>query len=590
MNRSRLPIVALAAGAAALLVASACVSADSAPPADLVFTNARVYTVDPSQPWAEAVAVKGNRIVYVGAADAAARFVGDGTEVLDLDGKMVLPGFVSGHDHLIASQWTSYGVDLYDARSKEEYHRLVRDYAASHPDEPVVLGIGWAAAIYGGNPTAAELDALVPDRPAILLDFTIHDAWLNTKALEAGGVTRDTPDPVPGVTYWARDDEGNILGTGVEFAWMPAYVKSGAWHPERMIAESQRALHRAAVEVGITAYLNPGLVTPNIYEPDGMFADLEIAMEHLAGLDAAGEFQLRTFLQPIVKSPDTDPVDFARRAAAFARKYDSDRLRSFGIKIHPEGNWTSRTSLQLEPYADRPDTRGAASVEGDLMKRVVLEANARGLDVATHVDGSQTVRNMIDAIEASRAAGHRDERNSLQHFFWVHPDDLQRTIEMDIPVNITPVFSTDFTEQDELALNLLGGKRVEAQYALYPRVFDAGNKVSLSADIPSSPIEMIGPLFSVESAMTLRNPADPKSKPFPPGREGVSLEQALEGVTISAAWQIRMEDKIGSLETGKYADLVVLERNLFDVDTDEIAEVKVLATVMDGKFTHRDGI
>ena len=451
-------------------------------------------------------------------------------------------------------------------------------------------GIGWAAGVYGGQPTAADLDEVVPDRPAFLLDFTIHDAWLNTKALEAGGVTKDSPDPVPGVTYWVRDDEGNPVGTGVEFVWMPTYVASGAWQPERMIAESQQSLHQAAVEAGITAYLNPGLVSPTLTDTAQWLSDTETAMAYLSGLDSKGELHLRTLMQPAFKMSDMDPEEFARRAAEMAERYDTDRLRINSVKIHPEGNWTSRTSLQLEPYTDQPDTRGAASVDGEVMKAVVLAANARGLDVATHVDGSQTVRNMIDAIEASRDAGNYDERNSLQHFFWVHPDDLARTLEMDIPVNTTPVFCTDFTEQDELALDLLGPERVETQYCPYDQAFAAGNKVSLSADIPSSPIEMIGPLFNVQGAMTRRNPQDPESKAFPPKSGVISLEEAIEGVTINAAWQIRMEDEIGSIEIGKYADLVILEENLFDVDVDDIADVEVLGTMMDGRFTYRDGI
>ncbi len=296
-SRSRIGARVLVAAAAAFVLSCA----NSAPPrpADTVFTNARVYTVSSSQPRAEAVVVRGNRIAYVGDIDTALAFVGGGTEVIDLD-------------------------------------------------------------------------AIVSDRPAILLDFTIHDAWLNTRALEAGGITQDAPDPVPGVTYWVRDEEGNR---------------------------------------------------------------------------------------------------------------------------------TSRTSLQLEPY-EGVDTVGAASVDAALMKEIVLAANAEGLDVITHVDGSQTVRHMIDAIEASREAGRYGERNALHHFFWVHPDDLARTLAMKILVNTTPVFCSDFTEQDELALDLLGRERVESQYCPFEEVVAAGNGVSLSADIPSSLPEMIGPLFSVQGALT----------------------------------------------------------------------------------------
>ena len=567
--------------------------------ADILFTNAKVYTVNEKQPWAEAVAVKGNKIVYVGAAAGAKAFVGQNTEQHDLAGKMLLPGFVSGHDHLIAAQWMNYGVDLYSAQSKEEYLKLIKDYVDSHPDEKVIRGIGWNPDIYGGHPTAAELDAIVSDRPAILLEFTIHDGWLNTKALEIGGITKDTPDPMPGVTYWGRDEAGNPTGVGYEFAWLPVFIASGAWQPGKIIPESQRNLHRAATEAGLTAYLNPGLVTPTLNSGMEAFKDMEYVMEYMSGLEKNGELKLRTFVQPIYKNPSADPEAFASAAAALADKYDSDTLAIRGIKIHPEGNWSSKTSLQLEPYLGAevdeetqkpsPTAYGAASVAGERMKQVVLACNAKGLDVNTHVDGSRTVRNKIDAIEASRAAGHTDARNQLSHLFWAHPNDLGRIKAMDITVNVSPNFSTDWSGQKGLALSLLGPERVQQQLSKYPNVFANGNKVSLSADIPSAPLEHIGPLLQMQTAMTMRDPTNPDSEVFPDGRKGITLEQAIEGVTINPAWQIRMEDKIGSIEVDKYADLVILEKNLFDVAADDIADVKVEATMMDGKFTYQAG-
>ena len=558
--------------------------------ADYVFTDARVYTLDPDRPWAEAVAVQGDKIVYVGDAAGAESFVGEGTERLGLDGKMVLPGFISGHDHLIAADWVSYGVQLYDAQSKEEYLQLIRDYVDAHPDEKVIRGIGWNPAIYGGMPTAAELDAIVSDRPAILLEFTIHDAWLNSKALEVGGITKHTKDPLPGVTYWNRDAEGNPTGTAIEFAWMPTYVATGAWEPERMILASLEKNYAAAVAAGMTTFLNPALATPNLSTPEGMFEDYELTFGLLESLNENGALTLRTFVQPGYKNPSADPKLFAERAAEFAERYDNDRLRSFGIKIHAEGNWSSHTSLQLEPYSDTAGNRGAAGVTAPLMKEIVLAANAKGLDVVTHVDGSATLRAKLDAIEASIDSGNTDSRNALHHLFWAHPDDLERIKRMNLTVNVTPNFFTDWTGQDTLARQRMGNERIREQYATYPILFENGNKVSLSADIPSSPVELISPLFSMEAAMTLQDPTNPDSKPFPPGRKGITLDQAIRGVTIYPAWQIRMEDKIGSLEVGKYADVVVLERDLFEVAPRDIADVKVLGTMMDGKFTHRDGI
>ena len=516
---------------------------ESSAVADYVFTNAKVYTVNSKQEWAEAVAVSGNKIIYVGDAAGAAAYTDDNTRTFDLAGKMVLPGFVSAHDHLIASDWISYGVQLYAAKSKAEYLQLIKEYADANPDEKVILGIGWQPAFYGGMPTYQDLDAVVPDRPAILMDFTIHDAWLNSKAMEVGNVTKDSIDPVPGVTYWTRDANGNPTGIGIEFVWMPTYIASGAWEPDVMVAASQKKNFAAAVAAGITTFLNPALVTPNVNNTEGMFSDYETIMAMLADMAAKQELTLRTFVQPAAKAPDVDPKTFAARAAKLSKRYNSDYLRSFGIKIHPEGNWSSKTSLQLEPYEGTTDNRGAAGIEPPLINAIVLAANAQGLDVFTHVDGSATVRGKIDAIEASRAAGNTDERNALHHFFWVHPNDMQRVLDMKLPVNTTPNFCTDWTGQDVQARNLLGKARIQEQYCLYPTVAANGNRLSISADIPSSPLDLIGPLFNIEVAITQQDPTNPDSKVFPEGRQPMTLKRAIEAVTIDPAWQIRMEQR-----------------------------------------------
>ena len=558
--------------------------------ADYLLTNAKAYTFDGDQPWAEAVAFSGNKIVYVGDADGSKAYVGDETEIIDLEGKMLLPGFISGHDHLIANTWTNSGVNLNAAKSKEETFAMLKQYVKDNPDLEMVVGQGYNANIMGGYPTAKELDAIIPDKIAIILDYTIHDAWLNTLAMEAGEITKNTPDAVPEVTYWVRDEAGNPTGVGVELAWFDTYAKV-AWNPEVMIAESREALHDIGTRGGFTTVLTPGLVTPNFANTDGMFADLETAMAMLTELDKQGELNIRSFVQPAYKDPNTDPEAFAKRSREIADRYDGDRVKVFGIKIHPEGTWSSGGVLMAEPWEGTEDY-GASATSPERIKEVVLAANAQGLDVITHVEGSATVRGKIDAILASRAAGNKDERNALHHFMIVTPQDLQRTIENQIPVNVTPIFSTDWSSQDKDYLRMLGEKRTNEQVNQIAPLANGGVRLSISADTPSSPQDNIAALMQIYSAVTLKDPFAPAtSSPFPPKASPLTLEQALEALTVNPAWQLRMEDKIGSLEVGKYADMVVLDKNLFDIeDLDEILEAKVQATIMDGKFRFRDGI
>ncbi len=558
--------------------------------ADTIFTNGKVYTANPDQEWAEAVAISGNKIVYVGDDGGAEAYRGAGAERFDLDGMMVLPGFVSGHDHLIASNWTKAGVNLFGSTSKAEYLERIKRHADTHPDEGFVFGYGWDRQSYGGLPTAKDLDSVVADRPAMIFDFTVHDLWFNTKALEAGNVTKDTPDPQPGFSYWSRDNAGNPDGVGIELCWSDAFIAAGAWQREELITASQRSLYQTAAAQGFTAVINQGLATPNLTNLAASLDDHEYAFEMLDELDREGRLQLRTFQQVLYKDAEGSVDQLVGAALEMRRRFDSDRLRVSGVKIHPEGNWNSHTSLMLEPFSDTPGDCGKAGVSPERVREIVLAANAAGLDVSVHVDGTATTRTTIDAFEEAIKKGYSDARNSLQHYHNAHPVDQQRVIDLGLTVNTTPLFGTDWSNSDDQARKILGEERIQTTYMPYIGAFEAGLKVSLSADVPSSPQDEASALLNIEAAVTQRDPGNPNSKVFPPGREGLPLEQAIQGVTIFPAWQARMENKIGTLEVGKYADLVVLEDNLFEVEPRDIADVRVRATMMDGSFTHRDGI
>ena len=556
-------------------------------PADLVFKDAKIYTVDKNKSWAEALAISGNSIVFVGDNDDAGPWIGEETEVIDLNGKMVLPGFVSGHEHLIASLWTQLGVQLGEGQSRQDYLDLVKAYVEANPDEQFILGIGWNATLMGDPPTAADLDAIVPDRPVFLLDYTIHDVWMNSKALEMGGIGKDSPDPVPGLIYWVRDEGGNPTGYGREFVWMGAYIKSGAWQPDKMIAESQEKLYDLAAKFGYTAYINQGLVTPNIKDLDAHNQDTKIAMKLLRDLEAKGELKLRTFLQVLYKNEESSVTDLVKYALELRDEYNSDKIRISGIKVHPEGVHTSHASVMLEPWSDQPDKVAKRGVSAARTEEVILAGNRAGLDVSVHVDGSKTIRETIDSFLKSRKAGNADARNSLEHYAVAHPDDVQRTIDNKLLVNITPIWGTTWSGGLDGALEILGEKRTKTYFQQIRTLMDGGAPVSIAADVPSTDPNLMGALTLCEAAVTRRDPSNKyDTRIFPPMSQALTLEQCLYAATMGGAYQARMEDKIGSIEAGKYADLVVLETNLFDVEPDQIADVDILATMMNGQFTY----
>ena len=578
-------MAALVTGILSLLVVPLVLAAETA---DIVFTGGKVYTVNDQQPWAEAVAVKGNMIVYVGDNAGADKFKGANTTAVNLRGKMMLPGFFSAHEHLIASGWMSLGVQLGGGQSKQDYLKLVKEYADANPNEQFIRGIGWNATLMGEQPTAADLDAIVPDRPVMLQDYTIHDMWMNTRAMEMGGINRKTPDPVPGLIYFVRDKNGNPTGEAKEFAWMEPFIASGAWQPETMIAESQKKLYDAAARFGYTGYINQGLVTPNIKNLAKHYEDQKVALQLLDDLHKEGELKLRTFLQVLYKNEKSPIDDLIRYARALKKQYDSDVIRISGIKVHPEGVFTSHASVMLEPWEDQPEKTATRGVSAERTDEVVMAANKAGFDVSVHTDGSKTVRDTIDSFLKAKEAGYTEARNSLHHFANVHPDDMQRVLKHKIPVNITPIWATTWGGGLDGALQILGKERTEKNFQQIRTAIEGGTSVSVAADVPSTDTDLMGALVQCEAAITRLDPSDPTDKrPFPPPGQAVTLEQCLYAATMGGAYQARMENKVGSIEVGKYADFVFLEKNLFDVAPAGIADVKVMATMMDGKYTYQ---
>jgi len=557
--------------------------------ADYVFTNGIVYTMNEAQPEAEAIAVSGNRIAFVGSAADAESWIGDDTAVLDLAGKMMLPGFVSTHDHIIAAAWLGSGLNLYKAKNKDDILEIVKADAEANPDKKMIFGMGWSKEMLGGWPTAADLDRVVTDRPVFLVDFTGHEGWLNSKALEDGNITKDTPDSNPGTIYWMRDDGGNPTGVGIEFQWTATFIAQGGWQPDTMIPNSVAQLHATAIKGGMTTFTTPGPGTPTISDDAASLVDYQKILEILTALDAEGELGMRAFVLPWFKVPAADPVNTVAITARLARKYNGDKVRAAGVKVHPESGWLGQGAPMLEPYKGS-DKQGGFGVSPERTKALVLEANKHGLDVIIHVEGDASTRAAIDAFEASIQAGNTDARNSLHHMIWGHPDDYKRILELGIAVNATPQFTTTWSGQEPTTYRLMGKERTMTRFGLYSDLPHDGGRLALSADYPSTPEHMIAPLYVMQTAMTLMDPDDPDSKHFPPTRKQLTLEQGLRAITIDAAWILRMEDKIGSLEVGKYADIVILEEDLREVDAKRIKDVKVLATIMDGRFTHRDGI
>lgn len=399
----------------------------------------------------------------------------------------------------------------------------------------------------------------------------------------------ETPDSLPGTTYWVRDDDGNPTGVAIEFQWLDTHIGLGLWEPESMIRESILRLMGEAATYGTTALFSPGMLTPNLTNLDGQLDDYEAAMKAIEELIAEGKMPLRSFSMPTYKTKDSTPERLVPFALRMKAEYDSDMHGVTGIKIHPESGILNYGAPLIEPYAGK-DTRGGFGVSPERTMELVMAANEAGLDVAIHVEGDASTRAAIDAFEASLEAGHTDVRNSLHHYMLVHPDDHQRVIDLGLLVNATPNFTNTFGDQNLGYETVLGQDRLYAEMGRYTDLANAGVRISIGSDYPGTPIAMQAPLLNIYAAMTNKDPSNPDAIAYAPTRSTMSLEQGLRAYTIDGALFMHMEDKIGSLEVGKLADIVVVAEDIRKVPVEGLKDVDVLGTMLDGRFTHRDGI
>jgi predicted amidohydrolase YtcJ len=564
----------LAAGAT-LAAAGARNALASSGPADVVFVNGKVYTMNPAQPWAQAVVVRGKHIAYVGDSGAAKTYAGTKTEIVDLRGKMLLPGFVEAHTHPFTGSALSQGVDLqYDTR--EKLLQVLSAYAKTNPAGGLVRGFGWRyIAFPPTGPRKEDLDAIWPDKPVFLCAIDIHCAWVNSKALQLAGITKDTPDPVPGFSRFERDP-----GTGEPTGYLiepPAMVKvleaSEPFTLDSVAASLKQWLPKASA-AGITSVMDAGVIV----------VDEDEAYGHYVELERAGALPMRVVGTHYYNDPKVDPIPII---ASLRAKYDTELVRASILKLNIDGGPEPYTAYMLEPYSDKPDTRGVTLIAPERIKEIVLAADRAGIDVHCHVIGDGAVRLTLDAIEAAIAANPaRNRRHALAHLPLVSEADLPRFAKL----GVIAQSSAQWAVLDPAMVDITGkrwGNRADNLFR-YGSFVRSGARFALGADWPAaSYYSTYKPLDAIEVALTRQEIGNPNAQMLPRIGERLELDQALHANTLGAAYQLRLDDVAGSIEVGKLADLAVLQENLFNVPVREIHATPVAMTMMNGTFTHR---
>lgn len=552
------------------LVLAACtadspepVAAASSDAADLVLTNGRIYTVDEGRRWAEALAIRDERIVYVGDAAGTADFTGEATTVVDLGGRLVLPGFQDAHIHPISGGVEAMACDLNAFETVAEYRTRIAECAQASAEQPWVLGGGWSMAAFGPGARASKsiLDELVPDRPVLLYSRDGHSAWANSRALEIAGITKDTPDPADGIID--RDPEtGEPVGSLQEGAASLVARHVPETTPETL-AQGLEYARDMLHEYGITS-----IQVAYAHEPD---------LKAYTELDAAGDLNLRVVASLWWERDQTE--EQIPHLKALREQYTKGNVRATTVKIMQDGVMENFTAVMLEPYLTPENTRGIPMVEPEFLKDVVTMLDAEDFQVHFHAIGDGAIRQALDSIEAARAAnGAGDQRHHISHLELIDPADIPRFAELDTIANFQPLWAYPDDYITELTIPFIGEERARWLYPI-KSVIDAGGKVAFGSDWS---VSTANPFMQMETAVT-RMDIDANEGEVLLPEQRIGIDQAVAAFTINAAFVNHQDDVTGSIEEGKFADLVVLDQNLFEVEPTAISDTKVLLTLFGGK-------
>lgn len=530
--------------------------------ADLVFRRADVYTMDAARSWASAVAVRNGRIVYVGSDSLPSGLVGEHTEVVDLRGRMVLPAFQDGHVHPISSGIDLGECSLDDLTTARALADSIRSCARSQGDKPWVRGGGWQLPIFkDANPSKLLLDQAVSDRPAILYAADGHSAWVNSKALELAGITRQTVDPPNGRIE--RDPRsGEPSGTLREDAiGLVAKIL-----PARTAQELAAGLDRAqklANRFGITTVFSA--------------ATDEADLGAYSAADSKGALTVRVVAAIHLGDPLGDSM--LPKLKELRARFAGPRVHPGAVKLFADGVIESRTAALLAPYLGRRGDAGKPVYDPAALKDLAVALDRDGFQIHVHAIGDRAIRMTLDAFAYARTRnGAHDARHTITHLQLIDPDDIPRFRSLGVVANFQALWANGDEYLTRLAEPALGRQRSRWQYPI-ASVVRSGAVVSGGSDWS---VSSLNPLEAIETGITHRPPGNTTQPAWNP-LERVDLPTMLAMYTINAAYANHMERETGSIEAGKLADLIVLERNLFETPAEEIHSVRVLRTLLEGR-------
>jgi predicted amidohydrolase YtcJ len=533
-------------------------------PAEFIVTNAAVYTVDSDRSWAQAIAVRDGRLVYVGSAAGVKRFQGSSTRMIDARGRMVLPGFHDAHIHPLAAALERQDCDVSQKPDLASLIAAISGCATAAPTKPWIVAFGWKEALVSApSATSDALDKAVPDRPVVVkAAYGGQSIWVNSRALRIAGVTASTPDPSGGSIERnpvTREPTGMFRGAARRL--MMRHVPAASAHQlDLALRDELRELARLGVTGFHDAYAPAeSLETYQAADRDGRLtalvrAAIPVGMTTEAESDQARVSELR----------DLRRLSRGRRFTANA------------VKIHVDGMIDLRTAALLQAYEPGDDTRtesgllGHANYSQDRLNRLATLLDREGFQLHIHAVGDRAARMALNALEAARRRnGSRDARHIVAHVHLIEHSDATRFARLGAIAGLQPILASDQTYLAMLR-PLIGRVRADRLFPIRS-IGNASARVAAGSDAPDS---SANPLDSIEAAT--RRP-----------REALTAAEAVAAHTIAGAWQDFLDAETGSLELGKRADFIVLDRNLFEMPPADIHRARVLWTVVEGREVYR---
>ena len=538
-----------------------------------VFVDGVIYSMDEVATQYTAMVIEGNRIVHLGDDDSAMAWVQEESDVVSLNGKPVFPGFIDTHIHIMDTLPLMEGAMLSPSQSADEVIASLKQHVLENPDQNPVLGAGFLARAFGiDGPTAAQLDEVVRDKPALIIDEGGHTAWANSAALAMAGITQSTPDPVPGAHFFQRGEDGMPTGWLVEGAAIDPVATALNLVSKKALEAKAPIFFDKMSAVGLTAAFDAGMIDTE-----------EIGREVAFALAKEQRLPVRVVASLYVNRP-SNLIDAIDRLSELNERYDHPFFEVNTLKLSLDGTVEAKTAVTLDPYLIPEGHRATPLLPPDLMEETVVMAAGENIDLHLHAIGDGAVRTALNAVEVARATyPDTSSRFTICHIEVVDSVDIPRFAALNVVGQTTPTWF----EYDYVALEYLGHDRFQQLYPI-ASIRRHGAKITLGSDYPVTWIgeDALNPLFNIEMAVTRQQAGNPDYPIQAKISERLSVDQAIRAHTIDAAWQLGLEDEIGSLELNKLADFVVLDNDPYSVPVHELHRIEVNRTYSDGRLVY----